>query len=77
MFGGETVDATAVLVKYTYTADANLSGSVNGDDYFLIDSWYSSGSPSYTHGDFDLNGRIDADDYFLIDSIYGHQDTFL
>lgn len=66
---GETIDATAVLVKYTYTGDDNLDGTVNGDDYFQIDSHVQqSGSVfGYFTGDLDLDGDIDGDDYFLID----------
>ncbi len=76
-FDGQTVDATAVLVKYTYTGDANLNGHIDGDDYFSIDNNYESNVPSPFHGDFDMNGRMDADDYFLIDSNYVRQGTFL
>jgi hypothetical protein len=36
-WSGEVVDATAVLVKYTYDGDANLDGVVSGDDYSAID----------------------------------------
>ena len=72
-----------MLVKYTWVGDANLSGVVDGDDYFLLDSEASRGaSPSAPptplfgayNGDFDLNGRVDGDDYFLIDSVMGRQD---
>ena len=70
LWNGQTVDATTVLVKYTYLGDANLDGIINGDDYFAIDAGYASQSTGYVHGDFDYNGRIDADDYFAIDSRY-------
>ena len=77
LFDAQTVDSTAVLVKYTYAGDANLSGHIDGDDYFNIDINYHSSTPSPFHGDFDLNGRIDPDDYFLLDSNYVRQGTFL
>jgi hypothetical protein len=81
LFAGQTVDATSVLVKYTWAGDANLSGVVDGDDYFLVDlhaaSNFDNPPPTvygaYT-GDFDLNGFVDGDDYFLIDSVMGRQD---
>lgn len=74
-FAGETVDSTAVLFKYTYAGDLNLSGQIDGDDYFIIDFNYpQSGSVfGYHKGDIDLNGKIDADDYFLIDVNYARQ----
>ncbi len=37
-FGGQIVGAGDVLVMYTYAGDADLSGSINGDDYFRIDN---------------------------------------
>jgi hypothetical protein len=76
-FSGQTVGSTAVLVKYTYIGDANLSGKMDGDDYFRIDSAYAGGVPSYLHGDFDLNGKINADDYFLLDSKMNKQTVVL
>ncbi len=68
---GVTVDATTVLVRYSFTGDANLSGTINGDDYFAIDSGYANHATGYAGGDFNYDGRIDADDYFAIDSNYG------
>jgi hypothetical protein len=67
---GQTVDATTLLVKFTYGGDADLNGEVNGDDYFFIDSnILQSGSVfGYHVGDFDLNGEINGDDYFVVDS---------
>ncbi|HET7091959.1 MAG TPA: hypothetical protein VFI22_00725, partial [Thermomicrobiales bacterium] len=38
LFDSQTVDDTAVIIKYTYAGDANLDGRLNGDDYFAIDS---------------------------------------
>ena len=69
-YGSETLDATSVIVKYTWSGDANLDGELNGDDYFAIDSHVlQSGSVfGFANGDFDLNGEINGDDYFLLDS---------
>jgi hypothetical protein len=72
MFGGQTVADTDVLVMYTYTGDADLSGAVNADDYFLIDSNYnkSGTTDGWYHGDFNYDGQINGDDYFAIDNSY-------
>ena len=70
---GATVDATTVLVKYTWGGDANLDGVINADDYFLIDSNYNKTAGGYVSGDFDYNGRIDGDDYFTIDANFAAQ----
>ena len=58
---------------YTYAGDANLSGNINGDDYFRIDTGYTSHLTGYENGDFNYDGKIDADDYFLIDRNYARQ----
>ena len=71
MWNGLHVDSTTTLIKYTYAGDANLSGTIDGDDYFAIDAGYASSATGYANGDFDYNGRIDADDYFMIDADYG------
>jgi hypothetical protein len=67
-FSGETVDATAVLVKYTYAGDANLDGQITGDDYSAIDfNVLVPGSSGYFNGDFNYDGLITGDDYSAID----------
>ncbi|HYO09301.1 MAG TPA: hypothetical protein VER17_10045, partial [Tepidisphaeraceae bacterium] len=79
MWRGQIVDATSLLLKYTYAGDADLNGKINGDDYFLIDSHVAAaaaaGNVSYYHGDFNYDGKINGDDYFLIDSNVGGQGT--
>jgi len=67
---GQTVGASAVLVRYTIAGDANLDGAITGDDYFRIDSAFTSHASGYANGDFNYSGHIDADDYFIIDSNY-------
>jgi hypothetical protein len=75
---GQTVDATTLLVKYTYAGDADLNGKIDGDDYFIIDSYRGTfASGHWAHGDFDYNGWINGDDYFLLDSNIGRQGAAL
>src|SRR5439155_11319658 len=68
--GGLSVSPGDQLVMYTWGGDANLDGTLNGDDYFRIDSHVSqSGSVfGYHNGDFNYDGLINGDDYFIIDS---------
>jgi hypothetical protein len=74
-FGGQSMNPADVLVGYTYTGDANLSGFIDGDDYFRIDrNFNKSGSVfGYANGDFNYDGAINADDYFIIDANIGLQ----
>src|SRR5207249_4032783 len=58
------------LVMYTWGGDANLDGTLNGDDYFRIDSHINQNGSAfgYSNGDFNYDGAINGDDYFIIDS---------
>jgi hypothetical protein len=69
-FGGIDPADNDALVMYTWNGDANLSGSVDADDYFVIDSNYNdSGSVfGFNKGDFDYDGDIDGDDFARIDA---------
>jgi len=71
-FDGVTFDADAVLVKYTWAGDANLTGIVDIDDYFLIDTGFANTLTGWLNGDFDYNGAVDIDDYFLIDTAFAN-----
>ncbi len=76
VFNGQAVDATSVLIKFTYAGDANMDGRIDADDYFQIDSNYNktdNSFKSYLDGDFDYNGLINGDDYFIIDSNFNAQ----
>jgi hypothetical protein len=66
-FGGQAVTPNTVLVKYTYSGDANLDGVVDGDDYtYWLNGFLGTTHPSvqgWLRGDFDYDGRVDGDDY--------------
>jgi hypothetical protein len=75
VFAGETVDSTAVLIKYTYNGDVNLDGKLNVDDYGRIDlnAPFSGTRFGYYNGDFNYDGKINVDDYGKIDFTIGLQ----
>jgi hypothetical protein len=69
LWQGEAVDATTLIVKYTYTGDANLDGTIDGADYGVIDNWVQfPGTNHYANGDFNYDGVIDGADYGFIDN---------
>ena len=76
-FAGAAVDATAILVKYTYFGDANLDGEITFDDYDIIDYYYWFPLPAdrtgWQTGDFNYDGAVTFDDYDLIDYAYWFQ----
>jgi polygalacturonase len=72
-FGGESVSANDVLLKYTYYGDANLDGVVNGGDYALTDNGFNFGLGTFGNGDFNYDGVINGADYALIDNAFNFQ----
>ena len=69
LYEGQTVDASAVLIKYTYVGDTNLDGAIDGADYGQIDNWVQfPGASGYANGDFNYDGIIDGADYGMIDN---------
>ncbi|CAN5606501.1 hypothetical protein BH09PLA1_BH09PLA1_29910 [soil metagenome] len=72
-FAGQTIDNSAVLIKYTYYGDADFNGIVNFDDYSRIDSSFGTERTGWLNGDFDGNGNINFDDYALIDLAFNTQ----
>jgi hypothetical protein len=75
LWNGQLVDATSVLVSYKTIGDANLSGKIDADDYFLIDTNYNkpATAAAYAKGDFNFDGKVNGDDYFEIDQRYPAQ----
>jgi hypothetical protein len=78
-WSGQTVNPSDVLVKFTYTGDANLDGKVNIDDYGRIDANVGQSGTvfGWYNGDFNFDGKINIDDYGLIDSVIGAQGPVL
>jgi len=72
-FAGQAVDATSVLIKYTWWGDANLDGRIDANDYDVIDKNFlfnkNPSAPWFT-GDFNYDGVIDANDYDRIDKAF-------
>src|SRR5262249_417677 len=52
-FDGQTIDTTAVLVKYTYYGDSDFNGTVDFDDYVRTDAGFNAGRSAWVNGDFD------------------------
>jgi hypothetical protein len=72
-FDGQSIDNTAVLVKYTYYGDADFNGHVNFDDYVRTDNGFNNHLSGWLNGDFDGNGQVNFDDYVLIDLAFNTQ----
>jgi hypothetical protein len=64
---GQTIDATAVVAKYTYSGDLNLDGKIDISDYGTIDFNTPIHTTGYSQGDINYDGKIDILDYGIID----------
>jgi hypothetical protein len=79
-FSGQTVDDSAVLVKFTWYGDADLNGAVNTDDFGLWVAGFSGDpgtSPTWLYGDFDYNGAVNTDDFAMWAYAFDGQTTVL
>jgi hypothetical protein len=65
-FSSETVDATSILVKYTYNGDANLDGMVDLTDLYQLASHWRTTSDSWFYGDFNYDNHVDVQDLTLL-----------
>lgn len=71
-FAGQTVDATAVVLAFTYAGDGNLDGSVNLDDFTALAGAFGSSNASWTQGDFDYNASVDLNDFTTLAANFGN-----
>jgi hypothetical protein len=72
-FAGQTVDATSLLVKYTFNGDANLDGTVNALDFNALANGYGKtpGSEVWSQGDFNYDGAVNSSDFAALAANYG------
>jgi hypothetical protein len=65
-FGAQPVDASSILVRFTYDGDANLDGMVEGRDLYILGiNWHQSGK-TWVQADFNGDGYVDAADLTFI-----------
>jgi hypothetical protein len=70
-FDGISVSYSAILVKWTYGADANLDGSVNTTDYDRLVNGYDNSLTGWYNGDFNYDGVINGSDFTIYDNCEG------
>jgi autotransporter-associated beta strand protein len=77
-FGGQTVDQSSILVRYTRGADANLDGYVDGTDVDTVALFYNSpDGNAWYKGDFDYNGVVDSCDVDELALTFNSTDPFV
>jgi hypothetical protein len=65
-FGGATVDASSVLVRFTRLGDANLDGRVGVADFQRLELGYGMAGQGWGRGDFNYDGIVDDADFRLL-----------
>ena len=66
VFSGVAVDATALLLKYTFYGDASLSGNVDTIDFNSLASNFAQSGRYWALGDFNYNGTVNTIDFNLL-----------
>jgi hypothetical protein len=64
-FAGQTVDASSILIKFTYGGDANLDGQVDVTDLGALATSWQTSAP-WTGGDFNYDGFVDVSDLGIL-----------
>jgi hypothetical protein len=65
-FAGRSIDATTVLVRYTYGGDANLDDTVNLTDFTLLAANFNKTGRRWSQGDFNYDGTVDLTDFTML-----------
>jgi hypothetical protein len=70
-FLGESVDGTAVLVRYTRYGDANLDGQVNLGDFNRLAANFGQSDRHWSQGDFTYDGVVNLADFNRLAANFG------
>jgi hypothetical protein len=70
LFAGQSVDATSVLVKQTFSGDASLDGRVDFGDLVRLAQTYNTSGGTWARGDFSGDGNVDFNDLVALAQNY-------
>jgi hypothetical protein len=71
-FVGQSVDNTAILLRYTYVGDANLDHHVNSFDFSsLAQQFNNQTNARWSQGDFNFNAKVNALDFNALATNFG------
>jgi fibronectin-binding autotransporter adhesin len=68
------VGAGGVTVRYTYQGDADLNGTVNFNDFLVLQNNFNN-SGVFSKGDFDYNGTVNFNDFLVLQNNFGNSIT--
>jgi hypothetical protein len=70
-FSGQSVDNTAVLLRFTRFGDADLTGGVNLNDFNRLAANFGAGGAVWSQGDFNYDGTVNLNDFNLLAANFG------
>jgi hypothetical protein len=70
-FQGQSFDDSSVFIRYTFTGDANLDGTVTGTDFNALATNFNQTGKSWVDGDFNYDGIVNALDFNAIATNFG------
>jgi len=70
-FMGQFVDATSILVRFTYLGDANLDATVDTVDFNLLATNFGLTGKRWDQGDFSYDGAVNTIDFNLLAANFG------
>jgi hypothetical protein len=70
-FGGESIDATAVVIRRALKGDANLDGNVNLADFNRLAGSFGSASATWSRGDFTYDLHVTLADFNALAANFG------
>jgi autotransporter-associated beta strand protein len=68
-----TLTSGQVEVMYTLLGDANLDGTVNGEDFTILASNFNQSVTSWDQGDFNYDGSVNGEDFTLMAANFNQQ----
>ena len=70
-FAGQSVDTSAILMRYTFAGDANLDGKVNALDFNAVARNFGATGKFWTDADFNYDGTVNTSDFTIMASNFG------
>jgi hypothetical protein len=67
-FRGQTVDGSAVLMRYTLSGDSDLSGTVDLTDFTFLAANFNGTGKNWLQGDYNYDGKVDLTDFTFLAS---------
>jgi len=65
-FAGQTIDSSALLLRYTLNGDANLDRTVDATDLGVLSMNWGQSPRRFSQGDFNYSSTVDVDDLNLL-----------